>query len=152
MITYSRLCACTLVRFVVSMLIRLCACIDTNYACSLVCLYRYKPLSLSCRVFFVHEFLIILITRAHTVRTGKKPINYNVGEALFPDHWFEPKVVWELQAADLSKSSVHRGGVNSGKLGGRGVGLRLTRNHMYLFSFFHCALLLYIHLQIFYTH
>ena len=41
---------------------------------------------------------------------GRKPANYEVGEPLYPDDWFHPKVVWELQAADLSKSSVHKGG------------------------------------------
>jgi DNA ligase 1 len=56
--------------------------------------------------------------------TGRKPSNYNVGDPLTPDDWFEPKVVWELQAADLSKSSVHMGGI--GKLD-RGVGLRFPR-------------------------
>ena len=40
---------------------------------------------------------------------------------------YNPQVVWELQAADLSKSSVHKGGVNSGRLGGRGIGLRFPR-------------------------
>ena len=63
----------------------------------------------------------------HVIESSKKPINYNVGDPLFPDHWFQPAVVWELQAADLSKSSVHRGGFNSGKLGGRGIGLRFPR-------------------------
>ena len=59
--------------------------------------------------------------------TSKRPINYNAGDPLEPDDWFHASVVWEIQAADLSKSSVHRGGV--GKLGdpGRGVGLRFPR-------------------------
>ena len=63
----------------------------------------------------------------HVIESSKKPINYNVGDPLYPDHWFQPAIVWELQAADLSKSSVHRGGYNSGKLGGRGIGLRFPR-------------------------
>ena len=41
--------------------------------------------------------------------SGKKPIQYRTAEVLYPDDWFEPGVVWELQAADLSKSSVHMG-------------------------------------------
>lgn len=64
------------------------------------------------------------------VRSKKKPVNYNVSEVLYPDEWFEPSVVWELQAADLSRSSVHRGGV--GRIDGsgnttRGIGLRFPR-------------------------
>ena len=58
--------------------------------------------------------------------SGRKPSNYNVGDPLTPDDWFEPKCVWELQAADLSKSSVHKGGI--GKVdAGRGIGLRFPR-------------------------
>ena len=60
----------------------------------------------------------------------KKPMNYNTGGAqIEPDDWFEPKIVWELQAADLSKSSVHKGGI--GRPGtsdpDRGIGLRFPR-------------------------
>jgi DNA ligase-1 len=58
--------------------------------------------------------------------TSKKPHNFNVGDALEPDVWFDAKVVWELQAADLSKSSVHKGAI--GKVDpDRGVGLRFPR-------------------------
>jgi DNA ligase-1 len=60
--------------------------------------------------------------------SSKRPVNYNVGDALAPDDWFSASVVWELQAADLSKSSVHKGGV--GRVDGsglRGVGLRFPR-------------------------
>jgi DNA ligase-1 len=64
--------------------------------------------------------------KTHVVPSKRKPINFNVGEPLYPDDWFEPNVVWELQAADLSKSSVHMGGV--GRVGdGRGIGLRFPR-------------------------
>ena len=38
------------------------------------------------------------------VSSGRKPHNYNVGDPLTPDDWFEASAVWELQAADLSKS------------------------------------------------
>lgn len=58
---------------------------------------------------------------------GKKPSNYNVGEPLTPDDWFDNAVVWELQAADLSKSSVHKGGIDRLGDAGRGIGLRFPR-------------------------
>lgn len=66
-------------------------------------------------------------------KTKNKPANYNIGtEALYPDDWFEPVKVWELQAADLSRSSAHRGGVghiesdmSDGTI--RGIGLRFPR-------------------------
>lgn len=82
---------------------------------------------------FKDEDLIHLteVLKAKKLPSSKKPMNYNVGEALYPDDWFEVgDVVWELQAADLSRSSVHRGGVwrldnNSG--GTRGIGLRFPR-------------------------
>ncbi|CAM9385992.1 unnamed protein product, partial [Ectocarpus fasciculatus] len=60
------------------------------------------------------------------VANHRKPSNYNADDTLVPDDWFEPHAVWELQAADLSKSSVHRGAV--GRLeAGRGIGLRFPR-------------------------
>jgi DNA ligase 1 len=57
----------------------------------------------------------------------KKPSNYNVGDPLTPDDWFDCAVVWELQAADLSKSSVHKGGIERLGDAGRGIGLRFPR-------------------------
>lgn len=43
------------------------------------------------------------------------------------DVWFDAVQVWEVRAADLSKSSAHRGA--EGKVGeaGRGIGLRFPR-------------------------
>ena len=64
--------------------------------------------------------------KQHVTLNHRKPFNYNCGEALEPDDWFDAHVVWELQAADLSKSSVHKGGI--GKLeADRGIGLRFPR-------------------------
>mmetsp|Transcript_12946 Transcript_12946/g.19482 ORF Transcript_12946/g.19482 Transcript_12946/m.19482 type:complete len:812 (+) Transcript_12946:66-2501(+) len=65
--------------------------------------------------------------KSHISSTGRKPSNYSVGDPLTPDDWFEPNVVWELQAADLSKSSVHKGGMGKVDSSGRGIGLRFPR-------------------------
>lgn len=61
------------------------------------------------------------------IPSAKKPLNYNVSDSLFPDDWFHPSVLWELQAADLSKSSTHRGAVGRVGEAGRGIGLRFPR-------------------------
>lgn len=58
--------------------------------------------------------------------SGRKPSNYCVGDSLTPDDWLEPALVWELQAADLSKSSSHKGGLGRVEAG-RGIGLRFPR-------------------------
>jgi DNA ligase 1 len=56
-----------------------------------------------------------------------KPSIYSVADGLECDVWFEPVQVWEVKAADLSQSSLHRGAM--GKTGdpGRGIGLRFPR-------------------------
>ena len=62
----------------------------------------------------------------YVIPSHRRPMNYNVGDPLEPDDWFEASVVWELQAADLSQSSVHKGAI--GRIdGGRGIGLRFPR-------------------------
>jgi len=66
--------------------------------------------------------------QSYVLPSHRRPANYNVSEVLTPDHWFEACQVWELQAADLSKSSVHKGGI--GRVdgsGSRGIGLRFPR-------------------------
>jgi DNA ligase-1 len=57
----------------------------------------------------------------------EKSSQYNVTDALECDVWFDAVQVWEVKAADLSKSSAHRGAV--GRMGepGRGIGLRFPR-------------------------
>ena len=65
--------------------------------------------------------------KQHIIANNKKPTNYNVGDQLTPDDWFETSIVWEIQAADLSKSSVHKGGINRVDNTGRGIGLRFPR-------------------------
>lgn len=57
---------------------------------------------------------------------GGKASNYIVTDQLKCDVWFDAVQVWEVKAADLSKSSAHRGAF--GKLEeGRGIGLRFPR-------------------------
>jgi len=57
---------------------------------------------------------------------GGKSSQYVVSDTLEPDVWFDAVQVWEIKAADLSKSSTHRGAI--GKLEeGRGIGLRFPR-------------------------
>ena len=49
---------------------------------------------------------------------------YRFGDSLAPDVWFSPAEVWEVKAADLSISPVHKaalGQVNESKV--RGVAL-----------------------------
>jgi DNA ligase-1 len=57
----------------------------------------------------------------------QKSSQYNVSDQLECDVWFDACQVWEVKAADLSKSSAHRGA--DGKTGeeGRGIGLRFPR-------------------------
>lgn len=57
----------------------------------------------------------------------QKHNQYISSDTLDCDVWFDPVQVWEVKAADLSKSSTHKGAL--GKLGeaGRGIGLRFPR-------------------------
>ena len=43
------------------------------------------------------------------------------------DVWFDAVQVWEVKAADLSKSSAHRGAEGKTGEAGRGIGLRFPR-------------------------
>jgi len=56
-----------------------------------------------------------------------KSSQYNTSDALECDVWFDAVQVWEVKAADLSKSSAHRGAVGKAGEAGRGIGLRFPR-------------------------
>jgi DNA ligase-1 len=43
------------------------------------------------------------------------------------DVWFDAVQVWEVKAADLSKSSTHKGALGKTGESGRGIGLRFPR-------------------------
>lgn len=57
----------------------------------------------------------------------QKSSQYNVTDQLECDVWFDSVHVWEVKAADLSKSSTHRGAVGKTGEEGRGIGLRFPR-------------------------
>jgi len=56
-----------------------------------------------------------------------KSTQYNVSDSLGCDVWFDACQVWEVKAADLSKSSTHKGAVDKTGETGRGIGLRFPR-------------------------
>ncbi|KAL7531091.1 hypothetical protein ACHAXR_003838, partial [Thalassiosira sp. AJA248-18] len=61
----------------------------------------------------------------HTIT--EKSSQYNVSDTLECDVWFDAVQVWEVKAADLSKSSTHTGAVDKTGESGRGIGLRFPR-------------------------
>jgi len=61
----------------------------------------------------------------HTI--PEKSSQYNVSDTLQCDVWFDAVQVWEVKAADLSKSSTHKGAIDKTGESGRGIGLRFPR-------------------------
>ncbi|GAA5967071.1 hypothetical protein JCM3765_001489 [Sporobolomyces pararoseus] len=61
----------------------------------------------------------------HPLELSQKKGYYDVGTAKAPDVYFEPKVVWEVLAADLSLSPVYSAA--RGLCGDRGISLRFPR-------------------------
>jgi DNA ligase-1 len=76
---------------------------------------------------FSDEDLKTLSDNLNKHKIDVKSSQYNVADGLACDVWFDAVHVWEIKAADLSKSSLHRGA--TGKVGeaGRGIGLRFPR-------------------------
>jgi DNA ligase-1 len=56
-----------------------------------------------------------------------KAQNYITSKTLDCDVWFDAVQVWEVKAADLSKSSTHKGALHITGEAGRGIGLRFPR-------------------------
>lgn len=60
-------------------------------------------------------------------KISEKSSQYNVSSTLECDVWFDAVQVWEVKAADLSKSSTHKGAIDKTGESGRGIGLRFPR-------------------------
>ena len=76
---------------------------------------------------FSEEDLKILAEGLNKHIIEKKSSQYCVSETLDCDIWFDSVQVWEVKAADLSKSSTHKGAIDKTGESGRGIGLRFPR-------------------------
>ena len=76
---------------------------------------------------FSDEDLKTLSDNLNQHKISKKSRQYNTSDQLECDVWFDAVEVWEVKAADLSKSSVHRGANGLTGEAGRGIGLRFPR-------------------------
>lgn len=76
---------------------------------------------------FSDEDLKSLSDELNKHKIPKKSSQYNTSDALECDVWFDAVQVWEVKAADLSKSPVHRGAEGMTGEAGRGIGLRFPR-------------------------
>ncbi|CAJ1936393.1 unnamed protein product [Cylindrotheca closterium] len=76
---------------------------------------------------FSDEDLKTLSASLNEHKLETKSSQYNVDEGLDCDVWFDAVQVWEIKAADLSKSSLHRGAIGKTGEAGRGIGLRFPR-------------------------
>ncbi|GAB5033174.1 atp-dependent dna ligase [Nannochloropsis oceanica] len=74
---------------------------------------------------FSEEFLAAMKPQLDVlILPGGKPGYYNT--SLDCDVWFEPKIVWEVRAADLSVSPAHKGALDKVEKG-KGIALRFPR-------------------------
>ncbi|KAL3935178.1 MAG: hypothetical protein SGBAC_009252 [Bacillariaceae sp.] len=76
---------------------------------------------------FSDEDLKTLSAKLNEHKIAAKTSQYNVDDGLDCDVWFDAVQVWEIKAADLSKSSLHRGAIGKTGEAGRGIGLRFPR-------------------------
>lgn len=76
---------------------------------------------------FSDEDLQTLSANLNKHKINEKGSQYNVSDALECDVWFDAVQVWEIKAADLSKSSTHKGAISKTGEVGRGIGLRFPR-------------------------
>jgi DNA ligase-1 len=76
---------------------------------------------------FSDEDLKTLSAALNDHKIDSKSPQYNIADGLECDVWFEAVQVWEIKAADLSKSSLHRGAIGKTGEPGRGIGLRFPR-------------------------
>lgn len=76
---------------------------------------------------FSDEDLQTLSAELNKHKLQEKSSQYNVSDVLECDVWFDAVQVWEIKAADLSKSSAHRGAIGKTGEAGRGIGLRFPR-------------------------
>lgn len=76
---------------------------------------------------FSDEDLQTLSEHLNKYKIPNKTNQYNIADQLDCDVWFDTVQVWEIKAADLSKSSLHRGAINKTGENGRGIGLRFPR-------------------------
>ena len=76
---------------------------------------------------FSDEDLQTLSAELNKHKLEEKSSQYNVSDVLECDVWFDAVQVWEVKAADLSRSSAHRGAIGRAGEAGRGIGLRFPR-------------------------
>jgi len=76
---------------------------------------------------FSDENLKELAASLNNSTIPEKSSQYNVSDSLACDVWFDAVQVWEVKAADLSKSSTHKGAIDKTGEAGRGIGLRFPR-------------------------
>eukprot|EP00814_Leptocylindrus_danicus_P006390 CAMPEP_0116016860 /NCGR_PEP_ID=MMETSP0321-20121206/7720_1 /TAXON_ID=163516 /ORGANISM="Leptocylindrus danicus var. danicus, Strain B650" /LENGTH=883 /DNA_ID=CAMNT_0003486975 /DNA_START=75 /DNA_END=2726 /DNA_ORIENTATION=- len=76
---------------------------------------------------FSDEDLKTLAASLNKHKIDNKSSQYIVSDQLECDVWFDAVQVWEVKAADLSKSSAHKGAIDQTGEAGRGIGLRFPR-------------------------